>query len=41
VTCAIPATSNPKHMEDDLKAGIGRLPDAKQRQQIRQLWDAL
>jgi len=41
VTCAIPATSNPKHMEDDLKAGTGRLPDAKQRQQIRQLWDAL
>ena len=41
VTCAIPATSNSKHMEDDLKAGIGRLPDAKQRQQIRQLWDAL
>jgi diketogulonate reductase-like aldo/keto reductase len=41
VTCAIPATSNPRHMEDDLKAGIGRLPDAKQRQQIRQLWDSL
>jgi diketogulonate reductase-like aldo/keto reductase len=41
VTCAIPATSNPAHMEDDLKAGSGRLPDAKQRQQIRQLWDAL
>ena len=41
VTCAIPATSNPKHIEDDLKAGTGRLPDAKQRQQIRQLWDAL
>src|SRR6266700_1838043 len=41
VTCAIPATSNPEHMADDLKAGIGRLPDAKQRQQIRQLWDSL
>jgi diketogulonate reductase-like aldo/keto reductase len=41
VTCAIPATSNPRHMEDDLRAGIGRLPDAKQRQQIRQLWDGL
>ena len=41
VTCAIPATSNPKHMEDDLKAGTGRLPDAKQRQQIRRMWDAL
>src|SRR5438105_5539144 len=41
VTCAIPATANPAHMADDLKAGLGRLPDAKQRQQIRQLWDAL
>ena len=41
VTCAIPATSNPAHMADDLKAGIGRLPDARQRQQIRQLWDSL
>jgi diketogulonate reductase-like aldo/keto reductase len=41
VTCAIPATANPTHMEDDLKAGFGRLPDAKQRRQIRQLWGAL
>ncbi len=41
VTCAIPATANPDHMEDDLKAGFGRLPDPRQRQQIRQLWDAL
>jgi diketogulonate reductase-like aldo/keto reductase len=41
VTGAIPATSSPEHMEDDLKAGLGRLPDPRQRQQIRQLWDAL
>jgi diketogulonate reductase-like aldo/keto reductase len=41
VTCAIPATANPEHMEDDLKAGFGRLPDAKQREQIRQLWETL
>ncbi len=41
VTCAIPATADPAHMEDDLKAGFGRLPDAKQREQIRRLWDAL
>ena len=41
VTCAIPATSNPAHMADDLKAGIGRLPNARQRQQIRQFWDSL
>ena len=41
VTCVIPATGNPEHMEDDLKAGFGRLPDAAQRQRIRQFWDTL
>jgi diketogulonate reductase-like aldo/keto reductase len=41
VTCLIPATGNPEHMADDLKAGFGRLPDTQQRQRIRQLWDAL
>jgi len=41
VTCAIPATANPEHMADDLKAGFGRLPDPQQRQRIRQLWDSL
>jgi len=41
VTCAIPATANPAHMEDDLKAGFGRLPDARQKEQIRRLWDSL
>ena len=41
VTAVIPATANPEHMADDLKAGFGRLPDAQQRQRIRQLWDAL
>jgi diketogulonate reductase-like aldo/keto reductase len=40
VTCAIPATANPAHMEDDLGAGFGRLPDPAQRQRIRQLWDS-
>ncbi len=41
VTCVIPATGSPEHMADDLKSGFGRLPDARQRQQIRQLWDSL
>ena len=41
VTAAIPATANPEHMADDLKAGFGRLPDPQQRQRIRQFWDAL
>jgi aryl-alcohol dehydrogenase-like predicted oxidoreductase len=40
VTCVIPATGNSEHMKDDLAAGFGRLPDARQRQQIRELWDA-
>jgi diketogulonate reductase-like aldo/keto reductase len=40
VTCVIPATGNSQHMKDDLAAGFGRLPDARQRQQIRELWDA-
>jgi diketogulonate reductase-like aldo/keto reductase len=38
VTCVIPATGNPEHIRDDLGAGFGR-PDARQRQQIRRLWD--
>lgn len=41
VTCVIPATGNPQHMTDDIKAGFGRLPDPQQRQKIRQFWDAL
>src|ERR1700731_1787095 len=32
VTCAIPATNNPKHLEDNLQGGVGRLPDAKMRE---------
>ncbi len=34
VTCPIPATGNPLHMEDDLKAGFGRLPDEALRKRI-------
>jgi diketogulonate reductase-like aldo/keto reductase len=41
VTVLIPATNKPDHMEDNLKAGYGRLPDAKQREQIRRMWDGL
>jgi diketogulonate reductase-like aldo/keto reductase len=41
VTAVIPATANPAHMADDLKAGFGRLPDSQQRQKIRRLWDSL
>ena len=37
VTCAIPATNNPQHLEDDVKGGIGRLPDTKTRERMVQL----
>ena len=28
VTCVIPGTSRPEHMADNVRAGLGRLPDA-------------
>ncbi|MGW8228179.1 MAG: aldo/keto reductase, partial [Gammaproteobacteria bacterium] len=31
VTCAIPATSKPHHMLDNMAAGFGQLPDAAMR----------
>lgn len=36
VTAVIPATSNPRYMADNLKAGRGRLPDGAQRERIIQ-----
>jgi diketogulonate reductase-like aldo/keto reductase len=40
VTCAIPGTGNPKHMQDNLGAGIGRLPSAQQRKEMAGYFDA-
>ena len=34
VTCAIPATDKPDHLEDNMHGGIGRLPDAKMRRRM-------
>ena len=34
VTCAIPATSKPHHMRDNMAAGFGQLPDAAMRQRM-------
>ena len=34
VTCPIPATADPAHLADNIKAGEGRLPDAAQRRAI-------
>jgi aryl-alcohol dehydrogenase-like predicted oxidoreductase len=34
VTCVIPATDKPRHLEDNVQGGIGRLPDAKMRRRM-------
>ncbi|MEX2353765.1 MAG: aldo/keto reductase, partial [Gammaproteobacteria bacterium] len=34
VSCVIPATSNPRHMVDNMGAGYGRLPDAETREKM-------
>jgi aryl-alcohol dehydrogenase-like predicted oxidoreductase len=34
VTCVIPATDNPRHLGDNMGAGLGRLPDAATRRQM-------
>ena len=41
VTCAIPATSKVRHLEDNMRAGLGRLPDAKMRQRMVDFVSAL
>jgi diketogulonate reductase-like aldo/keto reductase len=40
VTCAIPGTGNPKHMADNLGAGLGKLPSAEQRKEMTAYFDA-
>src|SRR5437667_1295346 len=34
VSCAIPATNKPSHLEDNIQAGIGRFPDEKMRHRM-------
>jgi aryl-alcohol dehydrogenase-like predicted oxidoreductase len=41
VTCAIPATSNPEHVVDNMKAGFGPLPDEGTRKKMAQYIDTL
>ena len=36
VTCVIPATAKLKHLEDNMQAGLGKLPDAKMRERMVQ-----
>ena len=38
VTCVIPATNSPQHLEDNMAAGVGRLPDAKTRERMASLF---
>ncbi|HEX7807130.1 MAG TPA: aldo/keto reductase, partial [Thermoanaerobaculia bacterium] len=34
VTCAIPATSNPDHLRENMRAGTGAIPDEPMRKRI-------
>ena len=38
VTCVIPATNSPQHLEDNMGAGVGGLPDAKTRDRMASLF---
>ena len=37
ITCAIPATGKPQHLEDNMQAGYGRLPDENTRRRMVEL----
>ena len=37
VTCAIPGTSRPEHLVDNMAAGRGRMPDAATRERMTTL----
>ena len=41
VTCVIPATDKPRHLEDNMLAGIGPLPDARMRRRMVELLSSL
>jgi aryl-alcohol dehydrogenase-like predicted oxidoreductase len=41
VVCAIPGTTDLKHIEDNLQAARGRLPDAAMRKRLEQYWDSM
>jgi diketogulonate reductase-like aldo/keto reductase len=41
VTCAIPATGNPEHLQDNMQAGCGRLPDEKIRERMIEFVSAI
>jgi aryl-alcohol dehydrogenase-like predicted oxidoreductase len=39
ITCVIPGTAKPEHARDNVAAGMGRLPDAAQRQRMVAYWE--
>jgi diketogulonate reductase-like aldo/keto reductase len=39
VTCAIPATSDPEHLRENMGGGRGRLPDADLRRRMEALME--
>ena len=41
ITCAIPATNNPQHLEDNMQAGRGRLPDEQMRRRMIEFVSAI
>ncbi|MDH3421722.1 MAG: aldo/keto reductase [Gemmatimonadota bacterium] len=41
VTCAIPATSDPEHLVDNMGACLGRLPDERTRRRMVEVFEAL
>jgi diketogulonate reductase-like aldo/keto reductase len=41
VTCAIPATSDPEHLVDNMGACSGRLPDERTRRRMVEVFQAL
>ena len=41
VTCAIPGTGKPEHIADNVAAGLGALPDERQRRRMAEYYDAL
>jgi aryl-alcohol dehydrogenase-like predicted oxidoreductase len=41
VTAAIPGTTKVSHLEDNQKAGRGRLPDAATRKKMEEYWASI
>jgi aryl-alcohol dehydrogenase-like predicted oxidoreductase len=40
VTCCIPGSTKIEHLEENQRAGRGKLPDEALRKKMEQVWDA-